>query len=243
MRMTATLEPQNFEIHHGHRDVNGGWLRPTVFGMMDGLCSNFALIAGVAGASTSSKAVVLAGLAGLSGGAFSMATGEYTSVQSQNESIMAEVDKERQELRVNAESERLELAGMYVRLGVEEALARAVALELSKDEERALDIHVYEELGVDRHDLPSPWIAAISSFLAFSAGAAVPLVPYLLGFSALPASAILALVSLFVAGAAVAKLTTRAWWYSGGRQLLFGLVSATVTYWIGHLVGATAGLR
>src|SRR5215469_339054 len=99
MSATADHQAQSFEIHHAHRDVNGGWLRPTIFGMMDGLCSNFALIAGVAGAHAGSKAVVLAGFAGLAGGAFSMATGEYTSVRSQNESVTAEVEKERRELQ------------------------------------------------------------------------------------------------------------------------------------------------
>jgi VIT1/CCC1 family predicted Fe2+/Mn2+ transporter len=217
-------------------------LRPTVFGMMDGLCSNFALIAGIAGANASSKTVVLAGFAGLAGGAFSMATGEYTSVRSQNESISAEVEKERRELRENPNGEQQELADMFIRRGVGRDLAVAVAVELSKDEERALDLHVHEELGVDRHDLPSPWVAAISSFLSFTGGALVPLLPYLLGFSSLPASAVLALLSLFIAGAAVASLTARTWLYSGGRQLLFGFAAAAVTYGIGSLVGATVGI-
>jgi VIT1/CCC1 family predicted Fe2+/Mn2+ transporter len=239
---TTTGDPQSFEIHHAHRDVNGGWLRPTVFGMMDGLCSNFALIAGIAGAHASSKAVVLAGFAGLAGGAFSMATGEYTSVRSQNEAVVAEVDKERLELQDNAEGEDRELAAMYVRRGLDPELAQIVASQLSRDKERALDIHVYEELGVDRHDLPSPWVAAVSSLLSFSAGAAMPLIPYLLGFPVLALSAVLALVSLFLAGAAVARLTSRTWWYSGSRQLLFGLVAAAVTYGIGYIVGATVGI-
>jgi VIT1/CCC1 family predicted Fe2+/Mn2+ transporter len=241
MPVTAEGSPA-FEVHHDHRDVAGGWLRPTVFGLMDGLCSNFALIAGVAGSDVSSKTVILAGLAGLAGGAFSMATGEYTSLRSQNESALAEVAIERRELHDNPEGEQHELALMFVKRGISESLADTVARELSRDPEAALDIHVREELGIDLNDLPSPWTAAGSSFLSFTVGAAVPLVPYLIGWSALGLSAALALLSLFVAGAVVARFTTRTWWYSGGRQLLFGLLSASVTYGIGHAVGAAAGL-
>ncbi len=239
--VTSAIESAEFEIHHEHRDVAGGWLRPTVFGMMDGLCSNLALVAGVAGADGSTRAVALAGLAGLVGGAFSMGTGEYTSVRSQNESMLAEIDVERQELHHNADAEQRELAEMYVKRGVDPALAVAVSEQLSRDPELALTIHVREELGVDPHDLPSPWTAAISSFLSFTAGALIPLLPYLLGFDVLSVAAVLTLAALFIAGAVVARFTTRTWWYSGGRQLLFGLASAAVTYEIGHLVGAALG--
>ncbi|WP_433219305.1 VIT1/CCC1 transporter family protein [Microtetraspora malaysiensis] len=239
--MTTTTESFEFEIHHAHRDVAGGWLRPTVFGMMDGLCSNLALVAGVAGAQGSTKAVALAGLAGLVGGAFSMGTGEYTSVRSQNESMLAEIEAERHELRHNPLAEQRELAEMYVKRGVDPELAQAVSHQLLRDPDQALEVHVREELGVDLHDLPNPWTAAISSFLSFIAGAAIPLLPYLLGIDALGVAAALTLVALFVAGAVVARYTTRTWWYSGARQLLFGLASAAVTYGIGHLVGAAVG--
>jgi VIT1/CCC1 family predicted Fe2+/Mn2+ transporter len=139
-----------------------------VFGMMDGLVSNFALIAGVAGASSGTTQVSLAGLAGLVGGAFSMAAGEYISVQSQNESTAAELDVERYELKHNADAELDELAQMYVARGVDADLARRVARQLSRDPEQALLIHAQEELGVDPHQLPSPWTAAGSSLLSFS---------------------------------------------------------------------------
>ncbi len=236
-------EPDSVEIHHEHRDVTRGWLRPTVFGMMDGLVSNFALIAGVAGAgsSVSTRAVTLAGLAGLVGGAFSMATGEYVSVQSQNESARAEIEVERHELKHNSVAELAELTQMYVDRGVEPDLARRVASQLSRDPEQALSIHVREELGVVETELPSPWIAASSSLMSFSVGALLPLLPYLFGAKALALSAVLALVALFAAGAFTSRFTVRGWLYSGMRQLLLGALAAGVTYGVGGAFGAVVG--
>jgi VIT1/CCC1 family predicted Fe2+/Mn2+ transporter len=228
-----------YEVGHEHRDVSGGWLRPTVFGMVDGLVSNFALIAGVAAASATAKPVMLAGVAGLIGGAFSMGTGEYISVRSQNESMQAEVEIERVELSSNPEAELQELTQIYIDRGVDVDLARLVAEQLSADPAQALEIHAQEELGIDIHDLPNPQLAAISSFLSFSVGALIPLVPFLFGSRMLVLAAVLALVGLFVTGAITARFTTRQWWYAGGRQMLFGLVSATVTYGVGNLFGAS----
>jgi VIT1/CCC1 family predicted Fe2+/Mn2+ transporter len=228
-------------IGHEHRDVVGGWLRPTVFGVVDGLVSNFALIAGVAAASNTAKPVVLAGVAGLIGGAFSMGTGEYVSVRSQNESMQAEVEVERHELATNSAAEIAELAEIYVARGVEPSLARRVSEQMARDPHRALEVHAREELGVDIHDLPSPVLAAVSSFVAFSIGAVVPLVPFLFGGGMLPVAAVLALLGLFGTGAMTARFTTRPWWYAGGRQLLLGLVAALVTYGVGSLFGTTVG--
>ncbi len=233
------------EIHHDHREVVGGWLRPAVFGMMDGLVSNFALIAGVAGAGADRHQVVLAGLAGLVGGAFSMATGEYLSVQSQNESVRAEIAVERQELIHNAAAEQHELAQLYIDRGVTPALAEEVARQLSRDPEQALTVHAREELGVSADQLPSAYVAAGSSILSFSVGAVVPLLPYLIGGSSvahlLAIATVLALVGLFIAGAVTARFTSRTWWQSGLRQLLLGALAAGVTYGIGHLVGSHVG--
>jgi VIT1/CCC1 family predicted Fe2+/Mn2+ transporter len=231
------------EIHHQHRDVSGGWLRPTVFGMMDGLVSNFALIAGVAGAGSSVavRAVTLAGLAGLVGGAFSMAAGEYVSVQSQNESTQAEVEVERYELRHNSAAELAELAQMYIERGVDPPLARRVAAQLSRDPDQALDIHVREELGMNPQALPSPWTAAGSSLLSFSVGALIPLMPYLLGVKVLWLSAVLALVALFGAGALTSRFTERGWLFAGTRQLVLGGLAAAVTYGVGQAFGAVVG--
>ena len=229
------------EIHHQHRSVTSGWLRPAVFGMMDGLVSNFALIAGVAGANADRTAVSLAGLAGLVGGAFSMATGEYISVQSQNESAHAELEIERHELRVNAASEQAELAQSYVDRGVEPELANQVAEQISRDPDEALSIHAMAEFGVNPSELPSPWTAAGSSFLCFTIGAIVPLLPYLAGATSLLISAVLSLAALFAAGALTAQFTSRSWLFSGTRQLLLGTLAAVVTFGVGSLFDVITG--
>jgi VIT1/CCC1 family predicted Fe2+/Mn2+ transporter len=227
------------EIHHQHRDVSGGWLRPTVFGAMDGLVSNFALIAGVAGASATATQVSLAGFAGLVGGAFSMATGEYVSVQSQNESTHAELIVERNELVHNSEAELQELAQMYEARGLDRDLAQEVARQLSRDPEQALLIHAQEELGVDPTSLPSPWTAAGSSFASFCVGAFIPLLPYVLGATSLTVSAVLAVVALFLSGAVSSRFTSRGWLFAGLRQLVLGVLAAAVTFGVGSLFHAT----
>jgi vacuolar iron transporter family protein len=229
------------EIHHQHRSVTGGWLRPAVFGMMDGLVSNFALIAGVAGAKADSTAVSLAGLAGLVGGAFSMATGEYVSVQSQNESANAEIEIERRELRVNAAAEQAELAQSYVDRGVEPGLANQVAEQISRDPDEALSAHAMVEFGVNPSELPSPWTAAGSSFASFTVGAMIPLLPYLVGATSLFISAVLSLAALFGAGALTAQFTSRSWIFSGTRQVLLGTFAAAVTFGVGSLFDVVTG--
>jgi VIT1/CCC1 family predicted Fe2+/Mn2+ transporter len=227
-------------IGHQHRDVSGGWLRPSVFGLVDGLVSNFAIIAGVAAASPDvAKPVILAGAVGLVGGAFSMGSGEYISVRSQNELMQSEVAVERDELEHNFDAEVAELAEIYRDRGVDADLAQLVAEQLSADPDQALQIHAKEELGVDIHDLPSPYVAAVASFISFSVGAFVPLLPFLFSPHVLPVAAVLALLALFGSGAVTARFTGRSWWYSGGRQLLFGLASAAFGFGVGHLVGAT----
>lgn len=225
------------EHHHSHRDVTGGWLRPAVFGVMDGLVSNTALIAGVAGGGAPPRTVALAGAAGLVAGAFSMATGEYVSVASQTELTRAEIDIEKAELLRVPEAEESELAGIYRARGVDAETAREVARQLSRDPETAWRVHAREELGVDPDDLPSPWTAAGSSFGAFVIGAAVPLLPFLLGADSLLVTLVLALVSLFAAGVLVSRFTDRTALYSGTRQLLLGSAATAVTYAIGSLVG------
>ncbi|MGW1022518.1 VIT1/CCC1 transporter family protein [Streptomyces sp. NPDC002577] len=227
--------------NHTHRDVNGGWLRPAVFGAMDGLVSNLALITGVAGGSVAPGTIVLTGLAGLAAGAFSMAAGEYTSVASQRELVEAELDVERRELRKHPKDEEKELAALYVSRGVEPALAHEVARQLSKDPEQALEIHAREELGIDPGDLPSPTVAAVSSFGSFALGALLPVLPFLLGATALWPALVLALIGLFLCGAVVAKVTARSWWFSGLRQLALGGAAAGVTYVLGNLFGTALG--
>jgi VIT1/CCC1 family predicted Fe2+/Mn2+ transporter len=228
-------------IQHEHADVTGGWLRPAVFGAMDGLVSNFALIAGVAGGGASRQVVILAGLAGLSAGAFSMAAGEYTSVASQAENAEAEIAKEREELLRNPEGEMAELAEMYVARGVDRELATEVSRQIHRDHENAVNVHAREELGVTLDDLPSPVLAAVSSFFSFAIGAIIPVLPYLLGANALLPGVVISLVGLFAAGAVVTRLTSRPWWFGGIRQLTLGAIAAALTYGIGNLVGAGLG--
>ena len=162
--MTAeALSPDVPDVDHEHPDVTGGWLRPAVFGAMDGLVSNLALIAGVAGGTRNhadSSAVVLAGLAGLAAGAFSMAAGEYASVASQSEAAQREIAKERHEIIRNPEGETAELAAMYVAKGLDPELAAEVARQIHVDVDNAVTVHAREELGVDPDDLASPLVAA-----------------------------------------------------------------------------------
>ncbi|MCK8432383.1 hypothetical protein G3I77_04830 [Streptomyces sp. D2-8] len=236
----ATLHEAHRD-NHTHRDVNGGWLRPAVFGAMDGLVSNLALMTGVAGGAVGQQTVVLSGLAGLAAGAFSMAAGEYTSVASQRELVEAELDVERRQLRKHPKDEEAELAALYESRGVEPRLAREVARQLSRDPEQALEIHAREELGIDPGDLPSPTVAAVSSFGSFALGALIPVLPYLLGAGSMWPAVMLALLGLFLCGALVAKVTARTWWYSGLRQLVLGGAAAGVTYALGTLFGTAVG--
>ena len=233
------------EMHGHHRDVTGGWLRPAVFGASDGLVSNGALIAGVAGGAASvnagTGAIILAGLAGLAAGAFSMAVGEYVSVASQAELAQAEINRERVELQRAPEAEKAEMAEVFVRRGVEPSLAREVVEQMSRDEEQTLEMHVREELGLDPHDLPSPVMAAGSSFLAFSIGAIIPVIPYLLGATSLWPSIVVTAVALLGVGSLVSRVTVRPWWYSGLRQVLLGGVAFGLTYLFGTLVGGGVG--
>ncbi len=232
---------QSAEVHHAHQDVSGGWLRAAVFGAMDGLVSNFALIAGMAGGGVSSSTVVLAGFAGLGAGAFSMAAGEYVSVRSQNELAERELIIERLELERNADGELAELAHSYIDRGVEPELAYEVARQISRDTDRAVRVHAMLELGVDPQQLASPVVAAGSSFVAFLSGAILPVIPYLFGATDLLPALVVSALGLFGAGALVSRITPRSWWYAGLRQLGFGLGAAGLTYGIGALVGVTTG--
>ena len=221
--------------------MSGGWLRPAVFGAMDGLVTNVSLVAGVGGGGLDRDRIILTGLAGLVAGAFSMATGEYTSVSSQNELVRAEVEVERRQLETYPEEEKAELAAAFAEKGVHPELAEQVAEQVSRDPDEALRLHAVEELGVDPHELPSPVVAATSSFLAFAVGAVVPLLSYLAGSSALWLALAISAVALFVAGAAVARLTGQRVWYGGGRQLLLAAFAAGVTYLVGRAIGTAVG--
>lgn len=239
----APAETASSAIGHEHGDVTGGWLRPAVFGAMDGLVSNFALIAGVVGGTRGDHTheVVLAGLAGLAAGAFSMAAGEYTSVASQAEYTAAEIATERREIHLRPEAEQAELAQMYVSRGIDPELAAAIAQQVHEDPERAVAVHAREEFGADLDHLPSPLLAAGSSFVSFALGAVLPLLPFLLGADSLRPALVVSLVALFACGALVSRVTVRSWWYGGLRQLVLGGAAAGFTYLIGQAVGASLG--
>jgi vacuolar iron transporter family protein len=229
------------ELHQHHRDVTGGSLRPATFGVMDGLVSNFALVAGVVGGGASGTTVLITGLAGLVAGACSMATGEFASVSSQTELMRAEIAVEKRELIDNPEDELRELTALYQQKGLRPELAAEVARELSADPEVAWRVHAREELGVDPDDLPSPWVAAGSSFLAFTVGALIPLLPFLLGASSVLPTLFVSAAGLIVAGSIIARLTAKPMWFGGGRQLVLGGLSAVVAYGVGLLVGVGLG--
>ena len=206
---------------------------------MDGLVTNVSLIAGAGGGGGAQHIIVLTGLAGLAAGAFSMATGEYVSVSSQNELVEAEVRKERRELEIHPDAEREELAAMLRHRGIDPSLADQVAQQVSSNPEEALGMHVREELGVDHHELPSPLTAAGASLATFAVGALIPLLPYLLGYDQLWAALGLAAVVAFIGGGLVARLTDRPFLRGALRQLGLAALAASVTYLIGSLVGAS----
>ena len=218
---------------------NSGTLRAAVFGINDGLVSNLALVMGFAGAATSNEIIVLAGVAGLLAGAFSMAAGEYISMQSQKELFERQIELEREELRFMPEKEQEELAALYRTKGLSAEEAEMVSSRLMQDPEAALDTKIREELGLDPEELGSPWGAAGWSFLAFALGAFIPLLPFLLlsGTPAIIISAVLALIALFIVGALVSLLTGRGLLFSGLRQCFIGGGTALVTYIVGSIIG------
>ena len=220
-----------------HRDVSGGWLRPAVFGAMDGLVTNSSLIAGIGGGGGGHGAIVLTGIAGLIAGAFSMATGEYISVTSQNELTAAEVELERMQHHRDPAGKQDRLAEIFMDKGVSPNLAEAVARQISADQGRAVATHVREELGIDPDDLPSPRTAAAASFAAFTVGALIPLSPYLAGYPVLGLALALAGIAAVLGGAAVAKLTDRSMLAGGLRQFTAAFLATGVAFAVGHLIG------
>ncbi len=233
--MSEQALPHDFD--HTHPDVTGGWLRAATFGAMDGLVSNTALVAGVA-ASASAQTVLLSGVAGLLAGAFSMALGEYTSVTTANEQIEAEVLVEQRAFRMHPGAERAELAAMFEQMGVSPDTATQATEEIHRDENRALNFHLIQELGVNPSEKPSPKVAAGSSFLMFAIGAVIPLIPYLLGFESLPAGLACGGIGLMIAGALAAHFTKRRLWLGGLRQLALGAIAIAATYLVGYAMGA-----
>jgi VIT1/CCC1 family predicted Fe2+/Mn2+ transporter len=218
-------------------------LRPVVFGSNDGLVSNLALVMGVAGAGPEPGVIVLAGVAGLIAGAFSMGVGEYISVQSQRELLDFQRAFQHKQLREAPEQERRILIRSYTARGLSEEDATQFVDAILKDDDHAAQLLLFEEVGLDDRSIGSPIQAAMGSFVAFTLGAFVPLLPYLLasGQPAFVGSIVVSLVALALLGIGIARLTRRPAWYGATRQVVLGGVAAAVTYAVGALVGVGVG--
>jgi VIT1/CCC1 family predicted Fe2+/Mn2+ transporter len=239
-RREHRLRPHPGPVPDADTGVRGksGALRAGIFGVNDGLLSNLSLIMGVTGAVHSNKIILLAGVAGLLAGAFSMGAGEYVSMRVQRELFERLLHIEAHELATEPEEEHEELTAIYRAKGFPPDLATAAADVIMKDPQVALETHAREELGLDPDELGSPWGAALSSFLSFSVGAVVPLLPYVFGSGV--AAAVVAItasaIALFGVGAAMSMLTGRHPWWSGGRMLVVGTFAASITYGVGRLL-------
>lgn len=225
-----------------HRSVGGNALRAAVLGGNDGLVSNFSLVMGIAGATSGQSEVLLTGLAGLLAGALSMALGEWISVRSSQELYENQMSLEMEELETNPAGEEKELALIYLSKGIPEAQAAQMAKEVIGNKELAHEILVKEELGINSEDLKGSAIeAAITSFILFAIGAIIPVIPFFFlgGLQAVLLSALLSAIGLFGIGAAITLFTGKSVWYSGFRQVFFGLAAAAITFGIGKLIGVS----
>jgi VIT1/CCC1 family predicted Fe2+/Mn2+ transporter len=227
-----------------HRSVGGNAIRAAVLGGNDGLVSNFSLVMGVAGASANQTGVMLAGSAGLLAGALSMALGEWISVKSSQELYENQMQLEMEELETNPEGERKELKLIYMAKGIPEDQAEKIVDDLLKDTKAAHEVLVKEELGINAEELKgSAMEAALSSFFLFAIGAIIPLIPFMFtsGMKAIVLSTVFSAFGLFLIGAAITLFTGRNVWFSGFRQVFFGLCAASITYGIGMLIGVSIG--
>ena len=224
-----------------HSQGYGGSLRAAVFGVNDGLISNFGLVMGIAGTNAEPRFVLMAGVAGLLAGAFSMAAGEYISVKSQRELYEQQLNLEAQELEASPEEELEELALIYQAKGIPGDQAQQLAQQILSNPATAIQTLAREELGLDPDSLGSPWAAALSSFAAFAVGAVIPVIPYVLirDSSALLVSAFVCGLSLFVVGALISIFTGRNMAFSGFRMVGIGALAAGVTFAIGRLLGVS----
>jgi VIT1/CCC1 family predicted Fe2+/Mn2+ transporter len=225
-----------------HRSVGGNAIRAAVLGGNDGLVSNFSLVMGIAGATVAQTGVLLAGMAGLLAGALSMALGEWISVKSSQELYENQMQLEMDELETNPEGERKELKLIYMAKGIPEDQAIKIVDELMKDKNLAHQVLVKEELGINAEELKGSAIeAALSSFFLFAIGAIIPVLPFMFlsGYQAIVLSTLLSAIGLFLIGAAITLFTGRNVWFSGFRQVIFGLAAAAVTFGIGKLIGVS----
>ncbi len=230
------------KIEGRHRSIGGNALRAAVLGANDGLVSNMSLVMGIAGATDGGSGVLLAGLAGLLAGALSMALGEWISVKSSQELYERQMDLEMAEIEANPEGETKELALIYMAKGIPEDQAHQMAVDIMSDKEHAHEILVKEELGINSEELEgSAWEAALASFFLFAIGAVLPVLPFFWGggMQAILISIGVSTVGLFLIGAAITLFTGRNVWYSGFRQVLFGLAAAAVTFGVGKVIGVS----
>jgi VIT1/CCC1 family predicted Fe2+/Mn2+ transporter len=225
-----------------HRSVGGNALRAAVLGGNDGLVSNFSLVMGIAGATGGQNEVLLTGLAGLLAGALSMALGEWISVKSSQELYENQMQLEMEELETNPEGEEKELALIYMSKGIPEDQARQMAKSIISDKDHAHEILVKEELGINAEELKgSAMEAALASFVLFAIGAIIPVIPFFFvgGFLGIFFSAASSAVGLFVIGSIITLFTGKSIWFSGFRQVVFGLCAAAITFGIGILIGVS----
>jgi VIT1/CCC1 family predicted Fe2+/Mn2+ transporter len=224
-----------------HLGTRAGGLRAAVFGINDGLVSNFSLVMGFAGAEAKPEYIMLAGVAGLLAGSFSMAAGEYISVRAQRELLEQQLSMEKQELEMSPKEEEEELALIYQAKGIPEDQARALARRIVENPKTAIDTLAREELGLNPAELGSPWVAATSSFAAFVIGAFIPVLPYLFttGTQAWVASGLASCLALFGVGALISIFTARGPVFSGLRMLAIGLLASGITYSVGWLLGVS----
>lgn len=243
MRNTAIDEGALPAASAPHETRANAVLRPIVFGANDGLVSNLALVMGVAGANPEPGVIVLAGIAGLIAGAFSMGVGEYVSVQSQRELLDYQIAFQRKQLRDAPEQERAILGQVYKERGFSDEEAARFVDAVFEEPDHAVRLLIFEEVGLDARSIGSPLAAAVGSFVAFTAGAFIPLLPYLLasGPAAFGASLTASLVALALLGVGIASLTRRPGWYGALRQVLLGGLAAAVTFAVGRLVGVVTG--
>ncbi len=244
-RLSGEAGSEVEHVEQGSIATRSGALRAMVLGVNDGIVSNTSLILGVAAGASDPNVVILAGAAGLLGGALSMAAGEYVSVVSQREFNENLVRWERAELLLWKDEEEAELVDILESKGLSEAEARSAAARIMSDPQVALDVHVREELGIDPDDLGgSPTVAATSSFVAFAVGAGVPLMPFIVssdGTTTVVASALGAAAALFFVGGSLGWLSGNHPVFGALRMLAVGLISGALTYGLGYLVGQQIG--
>ena len=231
-------------LRHRHRAQSGNTLRAAVLGANDGLVSNASLVMGMAGAAAGDRAILLAGIAGLVAGACSMALGEWLSVNSSREFYQAQITERAERLAVAPEDGLRHITGIYRDKGMEADAAAHLAGHIAETPRTALDMLVREDLGIDPTELGgSAYGAAISSFCLFACGAFFPVAPYLFshGRTALVGSAVATAACLALIGIGTSLFTGRSMLFSIARQLVITTAAASITFGMGHMLGAVLG--